>query len=136
MSLDEQIAEADLIGRRLARIEMEKTSSLADAILGAPVGAIAARIAAPEESKAKATAYGLVIGALMGWSAGQRSVYEYLHGKDPNSSGPKQFLKDHPFLSIAAAGGAIGGAMRVSKALKSSPGSVVPANEINAPEEK
>jgi len=110
------LSEADALGRALARSEMEKDASLADAILGAPVSAIAARIAAPEESKTKATAYGLIVGALMGWSAGQRS-FRAQRNKE-KSKGVMRVIEEHPILAAAAAGTLVGGSMQASKAVK------------------
>lgn len=130
----ELIKEAEMLGRRIARAEMEKTGSLADAILGAPVAAIAARIAAPEESKTKATAYGLILGTLMGWSAGQRA-YKKFHSADKDKkpeTGALRILEEHPLLAIAAAGGALGGSMRVAKGVKDL-GKVLAQMPTNAP---
>lgn len=117
MITEASIRQADALGRRLAAVEMEKSASLADAILGAPVSAIAARIAAPEDSKQRATAYGLILGALMGWSAGQRSLARMNAPKD-DRRGPIDLVSEHPLLSAAAAGALLGGSMRAGKAVK------------------
>ena len=127
----ELLKEAACLGRALARAEMEKDASLADAILRAPVAALAARIAAPEESKTKATAYGLLLGALMGWSAGQKSLSDHLEGKpkkprkallehstkDLLEKSPAELMDEHPIVSTLLAGAAVGSAPRIGKLL-------------------
>lgn len=112
MSLAEKQAEE--LGRRMARAEMEKDASLADAILGAPLGAIAARIAAPEKDKNKATVNGLLLGALVGFLRGQQSVADALQGKPE-----KDRLPISPAAASILTGLAVGGSHQVGKLLPS-----------------
>jgi hypothetical protein len=78
-----------------------KTASLVDAIIGAPVGGTAAYIAADEENKGKAARRGLVVGALLGFLAGQEAVHDSMEGKPT----PKY---KHPIAAAAAGGTAAG----------------------------
>jgi hypothetical protein len=86
----------------LSRLEDEcglaKTASIVDAILGAPVGAVAARLVAEEENKDQATREGLIIGALLGFLAGQQAVTSAVK-EEPLP------VQGHPLL-MAALGGA------------------------------
>jgi hypothetical protein len=107
------LKQADSLGRRIARAEMEKEGSLADAILGAPIGAIAARIAAPEESKKKATINGLLLGALMGFAAGQRSVQDHQRKMRGEPAPSRRLPEISPLVAAALAGAAVGGVERI-----------------------
>ena len=80
---------------------LEKTSSIVDAIIGAPVGGTAAYIAADEENKDKAVKRGIIVGALLGFLSGQESVHSELQGK------PTPLYK-HPMAAAAAGGTAAG----------------------------
>jgi hypothetical protein len=80
---------------------LDKTASLVDAIVGAPVGSVSAYIAADEENKGKAARRGLVVGALLGFLAGQEAVHDAVEGK----STP---MYKHPVAAAAAGGTAAG----------------------------
>ena len=80
---------------------LEKTSSLVDAIIGAPVGALSARIAAKEENKDAATREGLIIGAILGFLAGQRAVTAAGRGEHTE-------LYESPAAASALGGAALG----------------------------
>lgn len=79
---------------------IEKTASLVDAIIGAPVGGAAAYIAADEENKGKAAKRGLIVGALLGFLAGQQHVQAALAGKKP--------MVPSPVIASAAGGAGTG----------------------------
>jgi hypothetical protein len=76
---------------------LEKTASLVDAIIGAPVGGAAAYIAADEGNKEGAAKRGLIMGALLGFITGQQHVHDALQGKKSRMP--------HPIV-VSAAGGA------------------------------
>ena len=90
-----------LLSRLQEEVGLEKTATLVDAIIGAPVGAIAARISATEEKKDEATRRGLIVGALLGWLAGQKSIEDAQRGeKTPGLR--------HPLVAAAAGGAGVG----------------------------
>jgi hypothetical protein len=78
---------------------LTKTASLVDAIIGAPVGALAARLAVGEQNKDTATKRGLVMGALLGFLAGQEAVRYSMEGVP---------LPPHKYPLIASAAGGAG----------------------------
>lgn len=86
-----------LIKIAVERHGIEKVASLVDAIIGAPVGGAAAYIAADEENKSKAAKRGLIVGALLGFLAGQKQVQEAMRGQKPTMPSP---------MMASAAGGA------------------------------
>lgn len=76
---------------------LEKTASLVDAIIGAPVGGTAAYIAADEGNKERAAKRGLIVGALLGFLTGQKHVQDAIQGRKSRIP--------HPVV-VSAAGGA------------------------------
>jgi len=109
MMTPEIIKEAEALGARLARAEMEKNASLADAILGASLSAIAARITAPSDSKDEAVIQGLALGALVGFVKGQESVANVISGAPEKGN-----LPISPAVASILAGLAVGGGHQVS----------------------
>lgn len=113
--MNDVLKEVQDLGRRLASADLTKEASLADAILGAPLGALAARISAPADSKEQATKYGLLLGALMGFVAGQKALVDHKEGKDPGMS---------PAMLSILAGAAVGGKYHLSP-----PGKLLPKKD-------
>jgi len=100
-----------LLDRLREEVGVEKTASLVDAIVGAPVGAVAARLSAGERNKDEATRRGLIVGALLGWLAGQRAIDRSRRGEE---SSPLQ----SPLIASAAGGAGVGLYSRARPSLK------------------
>jgi len=79
---------------------LEKTASLVDAIIGAPVGGAAAYIAADEGNRERAVKRGLIVGALLGFISGQESVHAAIEGRSSRLP--------HPMVASAAGGAGTG----------------------------
>lgn len=100
-----------LLGRLHDEVGLEKTATIVDAIIGAPVGAVAARLSASEEKKDEATRRGLIVGALLGFLAGQKAIEDYRQGQQ--TPGYRT-----PIVASAAGGAAAGLSARAEEPVK------------------
>ena len=110
--IDKEAQIPYLLGRLRDEVGLEKTATIVDAIIGAPVGALAARLSASEEKKDEATRRGIIVGALLGFLAGQKSIEDYRRGERTPG-----YL--HPIVASAAGGAAAGLASRAEDPVKS-----------------